>query len=119
MNGYASHVSPAATAVHRSINPAHVRYLGQHTDAQEAENGRKELARFLPTLESALTNAGDLAAYAAKAHPEQRGADLVLTYVINDVKHPTPADAVYYPEPLRLQYRPAAASGDAAARTSR
>jgi len=52
-----SHISPAATAVHRSINPAHVRYLGQHTDAQEAENGRKELARFLPVLESALANA--------------------------------------------------------------
>jgi glutathione S-transferase len=52
-----SHVSPAATAVHRSINPAHVRYLNQHTDAQEAENGRKELARFLPVLESALANA--------------------------------------------------------------
>jgi glutathione S-transferase len=52
----AAHVSPAATAVHRSINPAHVRYLGQHTDAQEAETGRKELARYLPVLESALTN---------------------------------------------------------------
>jgi glutathione S-transferase len=52
-----SHVSPAATAVHRSINPAHVRYLGQHTDAREAENGRKELARFLPVLESALAKA--------------------------------------------------------------
>lgn len=49
------HVSPAATAVHRSINPAHVRYLGQHTDAQEAEWGRKELARTLPVLESVLT----------------------------------------------------------------
>jgi glutathione S-transferase len=52
-----SHVSPAATAVHRSINPAHVRYLNQHTDANEAEQGRRELARFLPVLESALTNA--------------------------------------------------------------
>jgi glutathione S-transferase len=51
----ASHVSPAATAVHRSINPAHVRYLGQHTDAREAEVGRQELARFLPVLESALS----------------------------------------------------------------
>ena len=49
-----SHVSPAATAVHRSLNPAHVRYLNQRTDAQEAENGRKELARYLPVLESAL-----------------------------------------------------------------
>lgn len=51
-----SHVSPAATAVHRSLNPAHVRYLNQHTDAREAEHGRKELARFLPILESALTH---------------------------------------------------------------
>lgn len=53
----ASHVSPAATAVHRSLNPAHVRYLGQHTDAQEAASGRKELERFLPVLESALSKA--------------------------------------------------------------
>jgi len=53
----AAHVSPAATAVHRSINPAHVRYLGQHTDPQEAERGRRELARFLPALESALGEA--------------------------------------------------------------
>ena len=50
----AAHVSPAATAVHRSINPAHVRYLGQHTDPQEAAHGRKELARFLPVLEQVL-----------------------------------------------------------------
>lgn len=52
-----AHVSPAATAVHRSINPAHVRYLNQHTDPQEAESGRKELARQLPVLESALAKA--------------------------------------------------------------
>jgi len=52
-----AHVSPAATAVHRSINPAHVRYLNQHTDRQEAEQGRKELARLLPVLESALERA--------------------------------------------------------------
>lgn len=52
-----AHVSPAATAVHRSINPAHVRYLNQHTDAREAETGRKELARFLPVLEAELTQA--------------------------------------------------------------
>ena len=49
-----AHVSPPATAVHRSLNPAHVRYLNQHTDPQEAESGRKELARHLPVLESAL-----------------------------------------------------------------
>jgi glutathione S-transferase len=47
-------VSPAATAVHRSLNPEHVRYLRQHTDAREAEAGRKELARFLPVLEATL-----------------------------------------------------------------
>lgn len=52
-----AHVSPAATAVHRSINPAHVRYLKQHTDEQEAEGGRRELARHLAVLESALGNA--------------------------------------------------------------
>jgi len=51
-----AHVSPAATAVHRSINPAHVRYFGQHTDAQKAEGGRAELARLLPVLEVALEN---------------------------------------------------------------
>jgi len=49
-----SHVSPAATAVHRSLNPAHLRYHEQRTAPLEAENGRKELARFLPVLESAL-----------------------------------------------------------------
>lgn len=45
-----------------------------------------------------------LLTYAAKAHPEQRGADLVLTYMQNDVSSPTPIDAVYYPEVLRLQF---------------
>jgi glutathione S-transferase len=59
----ASHVSPAATAVHRALNPAHVRYLAQHTDAHEAENGRKELARYLPVLESALAHADWLGDY--------------------------------------------------------
>ena len=52
-----AHVSPAATAVHRSINPAHVRYFAQQTDPQEAEHGRKELARLLPVLENALAEA--------------------------------------------------------------
>ena len=49
-----AHVSPPATAVHRSINPLHVKYGNQHTDAREAEWGRKELARFLPVIETAL-----------------------------------------------------------------
>jgi hypothetical protein len=50
------------------------------------------------------TDASKLLAYAAKAHPEQRGADEVLTYVENDVAHPTPLDAVYYPEVLRVAF---------------
>jgi hypothetical protein len=63
---------PGVPGVHRLINPAHVRYwsegarlghtLNQHADAEEAANGRKELARFLPVLESALTNADWLVA---------------------------------------------------------
>lgn len=42
--------------------------------------------------------------YAAKAHPELRGGDLVLTYVQNDVAHLPPIDAVYYPEVVRLTF---------------
>lgn len=45
-----------------------------------------------------------LLAYAAKAHPEQRGADLVLTYMQNDVANPAPIDSVYYPEVLRITF---------------
>ena len=65
---------------------------------------------FYRPPEHALPNARDLAAYAGKAHPEQLGGDLV-TYVVNDVTKPTPSDAVYYPQTLRLRYRPAANSG--------
>jgi hypothetical protein len=50
------------------------------------------------------TDPSKLLTYAAKAHPEQRGADLILTYMQNDVSAPTPNDAVYYPEVLRLQF---------------
>lgn len=45
-----------------------------------------------------------LLTYAAKAHPEQRGADLVVTYMQNDVASPVPLDAVYYPEVLQVQF---------------
>jgi hypothetical protein len=62
------------------------------------------LAAVYRPVESTLPNAADLIAYAAKAHPEQRGADVVLTYVVNDPRHATPADAIYYPEPLRLSF---------------
>jgi hypothetical protein len=70
------------------------------------------LQPFFRPEESRLPDPRDLAAYAAKAHPEQRGADVVVTYIVNDTKQPTPGDALYYPQPLQLQYRsPAAASG--------
>jgi hypothetical protein len=59
---------------------------------------------FRPS-ESQLPNAADLAAYAGKAHPEQRGDGLVLTYVVNDLKRFPPSDLVYYPQVLRLQQR--------------
>jgi hypothetical protein len=61
------------------------------------------LALFKPPVPPG-TDPSKLLAYAAKAHPEQRGADLVLTYVENDVAHPTPLDTVYYPEVLRLTF---------------
>lgn len=51
------------------------------------------------------TDPTKLLTYAAKAHPEQRGADLVLTYMQNDVSSPTPNDAVYYPEVLQLRFQ--------------
>jgi len=62
------------------------------------------LALFKPPAPPG-TEASKLLAYAAKAHPEQRGAEEVLTYVANDVAHPTPLDTVYYPEVLRLTFR--------------
>jgi hypothetical protein len=50
------------------------------------------------------TDPSKLLTYAAKAHPEQRGADLILTYMQNDVSSPTPNDAVYYPQVVRVQF---------------
>jgi hypothetical protein len=72
--------------------------------AQHPEGPWSTLTPLYRPSENSLPDAGDLAAYAAKAHPEQRGADLILSYVVNDVKHPTPPDSVYYPNLLRLQY---------------
>jgi hypothetical protein len=58
---------------------------------------------FFRPPESQLPNAGDLAAYAGKAHPEQRGDGLVLSYVVNDLKRFPPGDDVYYPQLLRAR----------------
>jgi hypothetical protein len=61
------------------------------------------LKSFFRPPESGFANAADLAGYAGKAHPEQRSdADLVITYVVNDLKRLPPEDAVYYPQVLRL-----------------
>lgn len=70
--------------------------------APHPEGPWSALTPFFRPAEHALPNAADLAAYAAKAHPEQRGADLVLSYVVNDLKRFPPADSVYYPKALRV-----------------
>jgi hypothetical protein len=62
------------------------------------------LTAFFRPTESTLPNAANLAAYAAKAHPEQRGADLVLSYMVNDLKRFPPEDRVYYPQIVRAHY---------------
>ena len=72
--------------------------------APSPEGPWSSLSPLFRPLESQLPNAGDLAAYAAKAHPEQRGGDVVLTYVVNDLKRFPPSDQVYYPQALRLNY---------------
>jgi glutathione S-transferase len=50
----AAHVSPACFAVYRWTNARVQNFWGMRGDAQTAENGRQELARYLPVLESAL-----------------------------------------------------------------
>lgn len=52
----AAHVSPAALAVNRELNVRHRTFWGLSSDPAAAEAGRKELARYLPVLEAALTN---------------------------------------------------------------
>jgi hypothetical protein len=71
--------------------------------AERPEGPWSALTPFFRPSESTLPNAADLAAYAAKAHPEQRGADLVLSYVVNDLKRFPPGDRVYYPQIVRVR----------------
>ena len=71
--------------------------------APRPEGPWSALTPFFRPGEHALPNAPDLAAYAAKAHPEQRGADWVISYVVNDLKRFPPADNVYYPKLLRAR----------------
>jgi hypothetical protein len=72
--------------------------------APHPEGPWSALTPFSRPAEHTLPNAADLAAYAAKAHPEQRGADLVISYVVNDLKRFPPADNVYYPKIVRARW---------------
>ena len=83
--------------------------LGLRTAARP-EGPWSALSLFFRPPEGSRPNAGDLIAYAGKVHPEQRGADLIVTYVVNDLKRFPPQDAVYYPQVLRVDYR--TGSGD-------
>ena len=75
--------------------------IGQRS-APHPEGPWSALTPFFRPAEHALPNAPDLAAYAAKAHPEQRGAAWVISYVVNDLKRFPPADNVYYPKLIRV-----------------
>lgn len=50
----AAHVSPAATSVNRELSARHRNFWKLSPDPQAADNGKKELARYLPVLDSAL-----------------------------------------------------------------
>jgi glutathione S-transferase len=54
----AAHVSPAATAVNRELSARHRKYWKLQPDPPAAELGKRELARYLPVLESALAESG-------------------------------------------------------------
>jgi hypothetical protein len=62
---------------------------------------------FFRPPEASRPDAQNLAAYAAKAHPQLAGSELLVTYVVNDLKNSTPADTLYYPRAVRLRLSPA------------
>ncbi|HEX7481144.1 MAG TPA: hypothetical protein VF331_25295 [Polyangiales bacterium] len=72
--------------------------------ADHPEGPWSALTPFFRPPEGQLPNASDLVAYAAKAHPEQRTGSLVVSYVVNDLKHSTPDDALYYPNLVRVDF---------------
>jgi hypothetical protein len=60
----------------------------------------------LPLLrppEAERVDADRLVAYAGKAHPEQNGPGLVVSYVVHDLHALVPADSLYYPVLVRVQ----------------
>lgn len=83
--------------------------------APAPEGPWSEPVAFHRPVEATRADAASLITYAAKAHPEQRVAGapgdrraetLVVSYVVNDLRHPTPGDALYYPKLLRLRLSP-------------
>jgi hypothetical protein len=77
-----------------------------YRSAPQPEGPWSELRALYRPVEYRLPNPNDLAAYAAKAHPEQRGAAQLITYVVNDLKRLPPRDQVYYPQTLALSFGP-------------
>jgi hypothetical protein len=55
--------------------------------------------------EAERADADRLVTYAGKAHPEQNGPGLVVSYVVHDLKALVPDDSLYYPVFARVQLR--------------
>jgi len=49
-----AHVSPAATAINLELSARHRKYWARSADPRAAEQGRQELAHYLPVLEAGL-----------------------------------------------------------------
>jgi hypothetical protein len=60
---------------------------------------------FYRPPEADRADAGNLVAYAAKAHPSINESleRLLVTYVVNDLKHMPPDDELYYPRPVLMR----------------
>jgi len=66
--------------------------------APEPQGPWSALHTLMRPKEAARPDVAQLVAYAGKAHPEQRGKGLVVSYVVHDLRSPLPPDALYYPE---------------------
>jgi hypothetical protein len=71
--------------------------------AQHPEGPWSELIALWRPPQAERSDAQHLVAYAAKAHPEQAGPQLVVSYVVHDLKTLVPADPLYFPELVRVQ----------------
>lgn len=71
--------------------------------APRPEGPWSPLTALLRPPQAERKDAAQLVAYAAKAHPEQAGPGLVVSYVVHSLSTPLPPDALYYPELVRVQ----------------